>query len=294
MCRLKNWVDDWDRKISRYIHSYGEIYKCETEPILEAYNGGVIEESLLIKDIEQDKKLKLYGLPEPYVGDPLSNKLSAVFLTLNPAGPIRSQCKLPQYTGDSIVQKVWFHASYYSIFKKLKELPKDTQNWWNVYLQWAKSILITSKEISEDDRSIDLSSIVGIDLCPWHSTDWGGIKIDSQTANWINENSIQPAAFIAKKSKFPYILAVGKQWYDVLLQLGFETVTLVTNQSCLDRWPLNTKRKKVNRTFALMANKKLNCEVFLTWAPGSNKPPAKHFDHIQAKCISLNILPKIA
>ena len=293
---IQNWVENWDKKISRWIHSYGNAYNCDTEQIIWAYKGGVIEDRIFVTGVKPDgPELKLYGLPEPYVGNPLSNELSAVFLTLNPAGPIPTQCKLPTYSDDRLVRKVWFHASYYSIFKDFEKLPKETRKWWNVYLQWAKRILLSSKEILPEQAELtDLSSIVGIDLCPWHSESWGGIKIDPKTASWIKENSIKPAAILSKKTKLPYILAVGRDWYEILQQLGFETVTHITNQSSIKNWPTNKKDGKTNRTFVLMSNSVLGCQIFLTWAPGSNNPPASNFADIQTKCIMLNLLPKIA
>jgi len=168
--------------------------------------------------------------PEPYIGNPKSKKLKAVFINLNPGegGVMQDVFKSPNSlsildvfeSNDMDYQKTiksfidsnekFFDNNYFDKNKPLKNQLKkykeenptcqelkplhDTYVWWHDNrLLWLKDIL----GIDDLQNLPSLNDIVGIELTPWHSTNFSEM-VNTAKANNIWQYVLKPCIEFSK------------------------------------------------------------------------------------------------
>ena len=281
---LKSWVDEWDKRIADWIEQGSECDIGLTH-IKCAYQGKK----------QAETALESYAMPEPYVGDPVSDDpLDAVLLTLNPGGSgteqwrcgeIGENCELIKEDG-ALVKEVR-SKGYHEVAKKF--LLKKTRKWWKGRSQWPARLLGMSS-----------CRIVGIDLIPWHSKKWGSVDIP-KALSWFKENVLVPAAIMSKDSTlskssnkgYPILLAVGSQHAHYLPDLGFEIEDEKSEKSGLSTWPVQSDGMRVKRNIRLFVAKDKSLAVLQTDARGGFKPPSKAFDPIVRTMLGLPITENV-
>ena len=284
---LNNWVEEWDKRIANWIEQGSE---CDMGLVhlRDAYKG------------KGQTGLQFYALPEPYVGDPVSDEpLDAVLLTLNPSGSDHKQWRCGEWVNGQLViedgelvKKVQ-SETYHSVAKKY--LLDETKVWWMGEpgkpgrSQWPERLLGLPRGTCR---------IIGIDLIPWHSKKWGSIEISEEILIWFKKNVLTPAAIMSKKSKLsenskigpPIVLAIGSQHARYLPKLGFELKYKVngeSNRSDLPEWPVLGDGLPVQRNIRLFVAEDQSLAVLQTDARGGFFPPSKAFDPIVRTMLAL-------
>lgn len=254
-------MDGWDRRIANWIE------RAADDPALARVRKAYVGEDL--RGLDDD------AMPEPYVGDPASaDPLDAVILTLNPGKSGREQRR-----GGSIVEEVR-SCSYRDVAKKF--LHSNTKGWWNSRSRWPARLL---------DRGE--ARVVGIDLIPWHSKQWGAVPLTTDVLDWFEHNVLVPAAAISKDSRLtnrfrlgrPLVLAVGAHHARYLRALGFEL--LDEANSGMPQWPTK-EGLPVSRSIRLYASRDLELAVLQTDAPGGFHPPGEGFDNVVKALLDRN------
>jgi hypothetical protein len=267
---LNNWVEEWDNRIATWIEQGSE---CDMglAHVRDAYQG------------KGQTALQFYALPEPYVGDPVSDDpLDAVLLMLNPGGSGPEQRR----PNGKLVKEVQ-ENSYHSVAKDYL-LPR-TRKWWLGRSRWPARLL---------EPSGGYCRIIGIDLIPWHSKKWGSIEISEEVLIWFKKNVLTPAAIMSKKSKLsenskigpPIVLAIGSQHAHYLPKLGFELkyeVNEKSDRSDLPEWPVQGDGLRVKRNIRLFVAEDQSLAVLQTDARGGFFPPSKAFDPIVRTMLAL-------
>lgn len=174
--------------------------------------------------------------PEPYFGNPHSEKLEAVFINLNPGTGGFEQEMFPKKSAllDLFGQKE--HGSLYSkTMEKLiaeslntkPELLPGTLKWWkNNRVKWVNTIF---------NKTVTLDNILGIELTPWHTTSFNELRRTLKSSE-VKDYVLKPAAVISKLITNKY-LNNGK--YSIVIGRGLMGVEAVKKnvifQPCVSR-----------------------------------------------------------
>jgi len=135
--------------------------------------------------------------PEPYWGNPYSEKLSGIFLNINPGGGGASQDILTMDLDDSNPYKAYKTNKnlYSNTVKELSAITDyKTTEWmqkWRV--NWIREIL--------DNKLINVTNIFCAELIPWHTkkkSDISDYAVKYNTPNLINTNVISHLTKIAQ------------------------------------------------------------------------------------------------
>lgn len=227
-------------------------------------------------------------MPEPYYGDADNNLV--VSINLNPGyspNNLRDlgKRKMSKYLGGG-------YSAYAKPFPYINGTsPNDSGNkWWQ---SRHKSLLNLVKQINPvSAREEVLPMPFDVELCPWHSKKWVDAKIELNQK--VINNHIEPyvldfASYALRHSKFPYIIAVGKNIHDVLVNnLGFKKTKEWDQNSYIPTWPQKKKNNNpIIRSLCLLYKDGI-C-VFCTWAPGRNNLPGEVFYKIIKQFLQMTI-----
>ena len=228
-------------------------------------------------------------MPEPFYGDADDNLV--VTINLNPGYSDNNHVVLGRSKMSS------FLSNGYSYYAKpfpyiIGKSPNPSGNiWWQ---SRHKSLLIFVEQINPDIKNgKSLPLPFDIELCPWHSPRWNvaNVTIDDNVINSHIKPYVLDYAFYAlQNSRVPYIIAVGKGIYDVLVKsksLGFNIVKQWDQNSGITGWPQNKANKNIERSFSLL-HKDGIC-VLCTWARPKNNLPSKAFYPIIQQFLQITI-----
>lgn len=254
---LNKWVEEWNKRIAYWI----EEGPCDMglAHILDAYSGG------------GKKQLELHAMPEPYVGNPLSTEpIDAVMLTYNPGASGIEQ----HHPNGSIVSQVR-HSTYYEIASTF--MHPNTKKWWEGRSKWPARLL----EMEDCP-----CKVVGIDLFPWHSEQWGTLNFTPEVLPWFKENVLRPAAMLGEGSSlskhydlgYPLVLAIGSHHAHILTRLGFTQLNK-NNDSFSVTSNITANRRIVKRNIRIFVSDNPLLAVLQTDAKGTFLPPGMNFDN---------------
>ena len=182
------------------------------------------------------------ALPEPYVGDPARNDLWALILTLNPGRTVDIQQAHP----DGEYVRAISGGRNYSDLVGAWDLAPETRNWWRRRSRFASRILHARTQASE-------TRVVGVDLIPWHSRNFGRIDWGAEgVLDWFTREVMEPARNVAARTQLseramasglgtPLALAIGAPIREVLERhLGFRCKFVLDGATTPDgmRWPM--------------------------------------------------------
>ncbi len=211
----------WNEQIDRWITQAdlgipGDLRRMDTVAILACYQA------------TDEQELDYDALPEPYVGDPLSEELQAVILTLNPGGTIP---KWQRHPDGKLIDTVRLRG-YHAIAAEWGFAP-ETRDWW-----FARTAL--PARLTGGERS--LHGIVGIDMLPFHSVTYGRLQLDADGRDWISRHVFKPAARIAARTALsrgrrrPVILAHAAGVREQLVACGALTLATNDKHNAPDHW----------------------------------------------------------
>lgn len=244
-----------------------------------------------------DKKLNYDLLPQPYLGD-IKNH-SVITLNLNPC---RTKEKAEEFKEN---QNNFNNADNY--YEYAKEFPTYDIKFWQKQKKWFERMGYSGSK-----------KPFAIEICPWNSKSWKALKIDQDIVDYLDKKVFDVVEKAIKHSDIKMVFSVGKAYYDIFKESGFEAVEELSNKSDEKfillksskilkenqpylklqekeeektiktskiplHWPSKEKsnclaRTFVNRNFSIW--KRNDTFYFNTWASGSNNPPAARFDNI--------------
>ena len=270
-----NWQEFYDICDQFICDWYKDPEECARESIyLKASNN---ENSFLYK--------QRCFMPEPFLGNP--EGCLAVMLNLNPADPMRKFHKDETYAKRIIDDRYSKRAKEFSIFEE----GDGGYIWWKKRIDWLNRV---------SGKDENLKPFV-VEICPWHSTKWGGLDYENkELVKKIEEKTLTPAFYAVQNAKINNcVIAIGKDYCEVLSRLGFkEEVKFIpsgeklevsienVNKNWKEQWPRNNKSELTNRAFAVF--RKGENRILCIWSNkgGSNKPPQKGFDKLVKALIS--------
>lgn len=225
--------------------------------------------------------LSEYGLPEPYLGNP--NRCSAVIININPGGVMKDyNCLCTKERPINFINRYLMPGQYESYahefpYLTLPEKKRGT-NWWISRNAWIEYFL----SIVPIERKEEGLYPFAIELCPWHSDKWKGMRYDNtELKAYINQYVIKPAGEAIKNSKLPFGLGVGTPIIKALKELDFITEEEWTwETTTLEQWPINSKGR-IKRGYVFLRDKTSSSSFLCTWAQGGNKAPSKVFQKIE-------------
>ena len=260
------WVRTWDERIARWIEQ-GPKSDMGCAAIWRSYQGS------------GKTAINERAMPEPYVGDPLSDHLAGVALNLNPGAGIA-----PQLWPDGPLVAAVRQDGYLATYRKWSLAP-ETVKWWAARGRWLKRVVGGPQY-----RDLD---VVGIDLFPWHSDSWGQFKPVGAGMRWLDANVLRPAASVARGTAFgaltqpslgaSAVVAVGKAFAALLDQLHFDIldeVDVKTGPRRFKDWPVKSPGTPTTRTIRVYRSTERKLVVLQTSAPGGNTLPRQAFDRI--------------
>ena len=218
----ETFVLHWNEQVTRWIELAdlgvpGDLRRCGADAILACYEG------------TDEQELDYEALPEPYVGDPLSEQLQAVLLTLNPGGTLPEHQSYPRGSLVGPMRLRGYHA-----LASDWALAPETRAWW--YERTGLPARLTGKP-----RTVH--GIVGIDMLPFHSISYGRLQLDADARDWLVEHVFRPAARIAARTALsrgrrrPVLLAMAAGVRNQLLACGAVPLAVNDLHNGPDRWP---------------------------------------------------------
>ncbi|MEM7675355.1 MAG: hypothetical protein AAF449_05060 [Myxococcota bacterium] len=246
----------------------------------------------LLEACRRPHELQRTAMPEPYVGDPYASNLAAM-LNLNPGGMEREQ--VPQ---GSLYESV--RSSSYSWEVSAWKVAPATIKWWKARERWVARLLGREPNAA---RPVDL---FGLDIFPWHSESWGGLRWTDGSRTWVVDNVLAFASAASRRTVLgqesiaagnsPVVLGVGKAVHEIMQIIG---ARCIATRSGGEGWPEREPGRPVNRDFALHehsfkaeSGERLRYRVLVSWAPGSNRPPGRQFDHIIRDILAIESRPR--
>lgn len=222
----------------------------------------------------QGCKLSMYGMPEPYLGDPFH--CSAVIVNINPGRVMKKHnCWCTKEESSNFINKYLMSGQSYKDYAlkfpylTLPEGERGT-NWWESRNNWIKNFYS-----QEDLRPF------AIELCPWHSDKWKGMKCDNEELKaYIDQYIIKPAGEAIKNSELPFGLGVGKPIINALEELGFQKKEWTWESPTLEHWPVSAKGA-IKRVYAFLYHKDSDVSFLCTCARGGNKAPSDKFRKVE-------------
>lgn len=185
---VRAWQKRWDERIARWLGS--QLPPDQRIDLLGAR---------AIHDVYQQRNaptsIQYEFLPEPYGGSPTSDELDAVWLTCNPGGGIDAQKPSPPASADGTVVAACRKASWSTAAANWGALAAGTRSWWIDKAEFAGAVVGSTPS---------LARIVGIDLLPWHSAGFGGIRPGRGAQPWkkyARDEVLMPAAHIAPATR---------------------------------------------------------------------------------------------
>jgi hypothetical protein len=254
-------IDYWDQHVARWFED--SDHKLGADEVFRA--------------CRSPEALHTAALPEPYVGDPGQPGL-AVLLNLNPGREDPAQ--LP---GGAFYATA--RARGYSAAVRSWTVASATVDWWSGRSRWPARLL-------GDTAPRARPLVYGLDVFPWHSKRWPGLRLTAASLVWITRRVLIPAGAASANTKLgearmqrglpPVVLGVGTALNDAICRLTRKRPLIAAVDA---GWPQNANGAPVNRTIALHSltlrdphEGMIAFDVLVTWAPGGNNPPAAAFD----------------
>ncbi len=128
-----------------------------------------------------------------------------------------------------------------------------------------------------------------LELCPWHSHKWSGLKNDHELEKYIKNRVLIPAVEAVKKNKLKCAYAIGKPIYECFRQceckekIHYDASNWNGIGNFLE-WPVNNENQLNKREFSVLAYN--GVKILCTWTQGGNETPSKVFDNIIKEIIS--------
>ena len=270
-----NW-DDFYKRCDDFITTWSEkTQDCARKSVYLQASGG--DKSFLYPQKDY--------MPEPFLGNP--ENCLAVMLNLNPADPMEKFCYKDSYARQIISDGYSNRAKEFSIFEE----GDGGSKWWGQRIDWLNRI--------SGNRDENLKPFV-VEICPWHSKKWGRLDYENRKlVKTIKSNTLEPAFSAVHNAKIRNcVIAIGKDYCEVLSELGFEEEVRFmpssgnlevfvngskdlkrgTYWSACERWPRNKKQELSNRAFAVFRDGENRILCIWSNKGGSNKPPQEGFD----------------
>lgn len=237
-------------------------------------------------------QLEFDVFPQPYLGD-ITNH-SVITLNLNPSRSKKNK-------ENTIFEESWLPkfndaTNYYEYARKF---PTYGIKFWQKQADWIDRIF---QNIEKEQPSEKGLKPFAIELCPWGSKTFPTLKIDKDTIEYMDQNVFNVIEKATEHSKLKIIFSVGKAYYDIFRDHGFENIKECTKhqnseplvlaiksdnadfkENIKEVWPRtkdnNGNYRYINRSFSFW--KKNNVLYFNTWGPGSNNPPGKNFSKVE-------------
>lgn len=274
---LRAWIDQYDRRIADWVRDLD----AGADPERLALGFDVIRELWRsARPIARDDG-PLRALPEPFVGDPFAPDLQAVVVCHNPGGAVPPQ----MHPHGALVDRIRAGAAY-SFLAAGWDLPAETRRWWSRQAAWTARLL-------GSPPARKTFPIVGMDLLPWHSELRAPFRPDRRGCEYLRRWVFVPAREAARRSRLrlrcsereevPVAIA-SHEWVDAVLEsLGAKELARFDHHTHGERvagWPRNLSARPVRRTFVLrrLPLPGEDLHLLVSWAPGSNLPPAPAFD----------------
>lgn len=204
------------------------------------------------------------AFPEPYYGNPYDSL--AVIININPGGAVDSEPQPPKY------------SAYAQGFPYLNGggCPEG-QKWWVSRHKWMQRL----EKMYNGTTAVSPKMPFALEICPWHSINWKGMKLTAGVQTYIRGRVLVPAVEAIKHSQLGFGLCVSKEVYNFLLRCGakVEIDENVWTPTSISNWPKNTKGNTTKRYYSLLS---YDGAYFLcTWAPGGNHVPSHMFEPIE-------------
>jgi len=173
--------------------------------------------SRLFKNKNEDARLKMGELPEPYYGNPHTAK--GVIVSLNP-GESDSRESSKFYPNGALIKAFaeecgLKYSEYSRKYSSLSRMDVCGSNWWHEQnrTSWMNRFFKASPE-----------DIFALEACPYHSKAWGASFYDF--AHHVVERVIAPALAAASENKiFPCAAFVGSEFSKLIA--GIRGITKV-------------------------------------------------------------------
>ncbi len=205
------------------------------------------------------------AFPEPYYGNPYDSL--AVIININPGGAVASAPPLTEK-----------YSSYAQGFPYLNGGGcLKGQKWWVSRHKWMQRL----EKMYNGTTAVSPKMPFALEICPWHSKNWKGMKLTNKVKEYIQERVLEPATEAIKHSQLGFGLCVSKQVYNYLLGCGakVEIDENVWTPTSISNWPKSTKGNNTKREYSLLS---YDGAYFLcTWAPGGNHVPSHMFEPIE-------------
>lgn len=274
---LRDWIDQYDSRIAAWVRRLD----AGENPERLALGFDVVRDMWRTTGAIARDDGPLRALPEPWVGDPFSPDLQAVFVCHNPGAALPAQ----MHPHGALVERIRSGMAYSQLAGRWALAP-ETRRWWSRLAGWAARLL----GVPPVRRAFP---ILGIDLLPWHSELRAPFRPDRRGCEFLRRWVFLPAREAAKRSRLRLRLSENVEapaaianhgWVDAVLEaLGAEELTRIDHERHGERiaaWPRNLSDKPVRRTFVLrrLPLPRGDLHLLVSWAPGSNLPPAAAFD----------------
>lgn len=159
-------------------------------------------------------------MPEPFLGDP--DHCSIVMINLNPGYTIGDEIVLSSTYSSVVCYKGY--SEYAKPFPHLDARPHHVAGakWWNqrkAYLDNLVTLYNGPLTASDKDRKP-----FAIELCPWHSHNWGEakVRITGSIYNYVEQWTLAPALYAINHSLVDFAVVIGAAAIPVLEKNGFQ------------------------------------------------------------------------
>ncbi len=240
-----------------FLASYCKLGARSTN-VYNVFNGAVPKGTLQFDD----------AFPEPYYGDPYDSL--AVIININPGGAVVSA---PPLTGK--------YSSYAQGFPYLNGGGCiEGQKWWVSRREWMQRLVKIYNGTTASSKMP-----FALEICPWHSARWKGMKLTADVQTYIRNRVLSPALEAIKHSQLGFGLCVSKTVYNFLRRCGAKVVVdeTVWTPSTIASWPTNSNGAKVKRRYSLLSYEWEGTVAYFlcTWAQGGNNAPGSVFEPVE-------------
>ena len=310
---LDDYIDYWDNVIKAWFQSADAngISDSAIKNLSDPDQKNAIEEQkVIIESINTKRKvrgsstwLNVNHMPEPYWGNP--KDCSIVILDFNPGGGSdinkwtsiecfkNCNCKACK---ESLTDYV-YNNSYSDLalsFPLIENAPKDLNDndiswirnyggckWWQEKKDWLVE-LVEYQGIKTDKKPF------AMELCGWHSENWGGLKLknNNKLKSIVEDRVVEPLLNAIQMSQVNFAISLGKPFDDSLFGGYLKNVSDNVYNSISKKIPkqyvrdwniINALRftSPSNRTYRIYQVVNTNNYIINTYHTGGHETPGK-------------------